>query len=340
MILLLAGLAAAADPVVTVLPVPTVDVTPETGLALGAVALCQFRPLTDARASTAKIEATVTLKQQLILDTGWEVFFPADRWLWAGSVAGTRYPEQFWGVGPDTPDTPEGYDAWRIEGSTDVLRRPWRSLFIGPTYSYQWMFNVTPTPGGRLDVGGITGADGGVSSGLGYVVAWDDRASTAHPNGGSRLLSIRQVIFGPGVGSDFSFTRYSLDGRLYLTTWRDHVLALQGVAVLHTGDPPFRMLALLGGDMITRGYYYGRYRDQHLFATQAEYRASLFGRIGAVGFMGFGEVTPRLDVHTAVWPTVGAGVRVRVTDDPINLRLDYAQGAGSSAVYFGFGETF
>ena len=329
---------------VSALVVPTLDHTPETGLALGAVALISLRPSPDARTSTVKIEATGTWRRQAILETGWELFLPEDRWLLAGNAAVMRYPEQYWGVGPDTPDDPETYDAWRIEGEADLLWRPWRALYVGPSYLYQWMFNLTPAPGGRLDRGDAPGADGGLSSGLGYAIAWDDRTSTAQPTGGSHLLRVHQARYAPAFGSDHTFSRTTVDGRWYLSTWRDQVLALQGLAVLHTGEPPFRMLAMLGGDTIGRGYYYGRYRDRHLLAAQAEYRAPIVWRVGVVAFAGLAEVTPRLDALTVDWlrPTLGGGLRVRVTEEaePVNLRLDYAVGRESAAFYFGFGEVF
>jgi len=38
------------------------------------------------------------------------------------------------------------------------------------------------------------------------------------------------------------------------------------------GDVPFNRLAQLGGSMIMRGIYQGRYRDKNMLALQGEYR--------------------------------------------------------------------
>ncbi len=56
---------------------------------------------------------------------------------------------------------------------------------------------------------------------------------------------------------------------------------------------PFNQLSMMGGEMMMRGYYFGRYRDKNYLAAQAEYRflpfdfsrrlgGAVFGAVGAV----------------------------------------------------------
>lgn len=328
----------------SILPVPTIDYTPETGPSAGGVALVTMRPWKDTRPSTFELEATVTWKLQVMVETTWQVYTRRNDWRIAGNVAGMRYPETWWGVGPDTPDgAAEDYDAWRVEIAPSLERRVWRDLYVGPSWELQWMFGLDPTPGGLLDGGGVVGADGGVSSGVGYTASWDTRANPSNPTAGSRLLSIRQHLYDTWTGSAYRFTTTTLDTRAYLGTWPGHVVAMQAFVDLRTGEPPFRKLAMLGGDTIGRGYWYGRVRDQHLLAGQVEYRAPIWWRFGAVLFVGVAEVTPDLARHAPDWlkPTFGGGLRVRLVDEEqLNLRVDYAQGLGSSGIYFGFGEVF
>jgi hypothetical protein len=47
-----------------------------------------------------------------------------------------------------------------------------------------------------------------------------------------------------------------------------------------------------------RGYYEGRFRERQLYAVQAEYRAHLFWRVGAVGFASLGGVARDIDGTT------------------------------------------
>ena len=50
------------------------------------------------------------------------------------------------------------------------------------------------------------------------------------------------------------------------------------------GDAPFYDLAILGGDRIARGYFYGRFRDLHLSTLQVEYRSPYLWRFGLAAF--------------------------------------------------------
>ena len=69
--------------------------------------------------------------------------------------------------------------------------------------------------------------------------------------------------------------------RWYQKIFRHHVFALQAISGNTGGDVPFRMLPLMGNENIMRGYYEGRYRDQHLAAMQGELRLRVWNWIGA-----------------------------------------------------------
>src|SRR5260370_20298079 len=95
-----------------------------------------------------------------------------------------------------------------------------------------------------------------------------------------------------------------------------------------TGDPiPFFELCQFGmmGDL--RGYQLGRYRDRTMFATQAEWRVTLWRRFGATVFGGVGEVAPKWSGYDAenLLPSAGLGLRYNLSKQRrINLRLDLA----------------
>ncbi|MEZ4322349.1 MAG: hypothetical protein R3F61_33055 [Myxococcota bacterium] len=326
----------------SVLPLPTIDVAPETGLAVGGVVLVTGHPFVDTRPSTFELEATITTRRQLILTTDWNVYTPNDRFLITGGFDLLRYPEDYWGIGSVTPESArERYSADRVEVDLAVLMRAIPSLYVGPVWKLQSMFRVRPDPEGELANGAVTGADGGVSSGLGATVVWDSREVPLRPAAGESYGSVRQLFFGRGTGSQFAFVRHEVDGRVYVGIGPT-LLAFQGFAQLHGGDPPFRMLALLGGDTITRGYTRGRYRDKHLLAVQSELRFPIVWRFGGVVFAGAGEVVPNLaDVSVAaIRPTAGGGLRLRVDEQGTNLRVDVAVGIDALGAYFSFGEAF
>jgi outer membrane protein assembly factor BamA len=213
---------------------------------------------------------------------------------------------------------------------------------VGVRLKLQNVFRVATTAGGSIETEQPPGYDGGLSFGIGPAFSLDTRDNPLNPQRGS-YLSLSGLGFGRYLGSDFGFTRSEIDLRKYLRPWQKHVLALQAYALLQTGTPPLRLLALVGGDQIMRGYYQGRYRDQNLMAVQAEYRLPLIWRFGLTAFVGAGEVwrwgTP---YQTQVFKyTTGGGVRFLMDKkDKVNLRIDFAVGNHTTGFYVAFGEAF
>jgi len=121
------------------------------------------------------------------------------------------------------------------------------------------------------------------------------------------------------------------------------VLALRAYGRFTAGRVPFFDLCLFGAGSDLRGYTAGQYRDRMMLAAQAEYRLELPKRFGLVAFAGVGEVAPSLGEFNTkdLLPSAGGGLRYTIaTKNHVNLRLDYAVGKDSTALYFGVGEAF
>jgi hypothetical protein len=135
-----------------------------------------------------------------------------------------------------------------------------------------------------------------------------------------------------------------LDVRKYFSFSPAQVLGLEARVVLETGNPPFWAMSLLGGDSIMRGYYLGRYRDRNMICWQAEYRwTPAVWRLGAVGFLGFGEVADKVANFklSDFKYSVGFGLRYILNKEQnINIRLDFGFGSGAFGVYVTGGEAF
>ncbi|MRR37730.1 hypothetical protein EG829_24390, partial [bacterium] len=190
--------------------------------------------------------------------------------------------------------------------------------------------------------GSVTGSDGGTSSGIGAVLFADTRNSAFYPTkGGYYKLSFLTAV--DWLGSSFSFRRWILDLRHYVSMSSSFVLAMQLFGTAITGDPPFYMLPALGGDNIMRGYYEGRYRDKFYLAAQGELRVRLTKRWGLVGWAGIGDVSgdiPGFRLKDGK-PTFGVGVRFAL--DPVevvNVRADFGYGQDTHGIYFNAKEAF
>ncbi|WP_426058451.1 BamA/TamA family outer membrane protein [Hymenobacter sp. B1770] len=332
---------------VGVLPVPTFGYTPETKGYLGAVALFTLRLYPDdtlTRTSNAKLEANFTQNRQRILATEWTFFSRQECYLTQGAVSLQRFPELFWGIGNRTPAANEElFDTRRTEARVAVLRQVRRYVFAGPRLQLQELRGLGLLPDGLLARGDIAGSRGGRSSGAGYELVYDGRDNLLNPQrrGYARLA---HSFFGGWLGSDFRFTRYELDLRRYWRLKSRVLLAGQLVGAFHSGEPPFRMLALMGPEAGMRGYYTGRFRDRQLLAAQAEVRVPLIWRLGVVGFAGAGQVARGFGGFGLgeLKPTLGGGLRFLVDKrENVNLRFDYAVGAGgNTGFYVAFGEAF
>ena len=102
----------------------------------------------------------------------------------------------------------------------------------------------------------------------------------------------------------------------------------------------------MGGESLMRGYYLGRYRDNHLLAAQLEYRILPFKfskRWGASVFMATGQVFSQNNKFQFknLLPTGGAGLRFLVfPEKDIYTRVDVAFTQEGRGIYFFIGEAF
>ena len=94
---------------VKVLPVPAFGYSPETRTYVGAVTLftLDFYPDTITRISNAKVEFNYTWNKQVIAEIGWNYFFREEKWFTKGLIHFSKYPDLYYGIGTNTPDSNE-----------------------------------------------------------------------------------------------------------------------------------------------------------------------------------------------------------------------------------------
>lgn len=330
---------------ISVFPVPTIGFTPETRWYIGAVALFNLKFLqkdSNSRVSSAKTEINFTQNKQLIIEIGWNAFSRNEKWYHQGLLGYRKFPELFWGVGNNTPDSAEEqYSANRVEADISSLKRASKNSFFGLRYRYQYMYAVEPKQGGILENIPVSGASGSTSSGIGPAYLYDSRQNALNPQQGA-FLSLSTLYFGKAIGGTVEFSRFETDARKYYKI-KSTVLALQAHGILQAGNAPFRMMGLMGSGRDMRGYYQGRYRDNNYLALQAEWRVPVKWGIGFAVFAGAGEVFSwnnpyNLDVFKY---TTGGGLRIAMDKEKsVNLRFDFAVGHNTTGFYIAFGEAF
>ncbi|WP_052444715.1 BamA/TamA family outer membrane protein [Flammeovirga sp. OC4] len=325
----------------------------ETSWEFGAVGIYQFKTANatfDTRPSNIYFIGFYTLENQMRFKLEHTLFTNHEDWVFEGSLEYSKYPEKYYGIGNNTPMENEQLMDWsKVEWRQQFLKKLSDKMFIGLQYRYVnfWDISVEKRADGTGSLEEIPGYKGGINSGLGLVYKWDKRDFVLAPTKG-HFIEFRAESYGSWLGSDYSFSAFKLDMRKYFSLNKKKpyhtVVAFQGLLNQTYGDVPFRELSLMGGLVMMRGVYEGRFRDHHMMAFQGEVRQHLFWRIGATAFFSTAQVAPNWNafLFDQFKFAGGAGLRLLINkDDRATLRADYGMGPdGSSGLYLTFGEAF
>ncbi len=325
-------------PRVKILPVPAFGYAPETGLYAGAVSLFTLDFYQDSftRLSNAKLEFNYTWRKQVILETAWTYFFEKEKWYTRGMIRYSEYPDQYFGVGSSTPARfITYYQSKRFVTDINLLKNIRRHFFIGPRIRYLNYHSVR-----HSELLSFPELEDAMVYGLGYTILKDTRNNILNATKGL-YLEVTQTWNNTILSS---YVKLNTDFRYYKTTGNGIIGAVRLYNELTFGNPPFFDYALMGGDQVARGYFYGRYRERNMSSLQAEIRKYIAWRIGLAAFGGLTKLyadAGQLGLRH-IKPNYGAGIRFLIDrKSQINLRLDYGIGIdGQNGFYISFGESF
>jgi hypothetical protein len=276
---------------------PIIFYTPDTKWAIGAAADYYYRPSTSdttTRPSTVGATFIYTQRKQIIAAFGFDLYSRNNAYNPSGGIIYVKFPDTFYGIGNSTSaDSSEDYTHRLISLGLSFRKQVQPNLYVGIQYELDDDKLIEVEENGLLAKREILGSKGGTASGAGISVNWDSRNNLFFPSAGG-VYGFSATFFAGALGSDFDFARYDLSLRKYLSVFSSHVLAFQTEMSFRTGDPPFLLLAHLGGEGILRGYAANRYLDKNLLAGQVEYRMNVWRRFGVVGFAGYGDVADKL----------------------------------------------
>lgn len=333
-----------------ILFLPALGTTPETGFMFGAVIVPQFKPAgagLETRSSSLFFSGIYTTKNQILLSLLSDIILPEEEWIFNGNYFSNYFPNSYWGIGPGTSDSDKLTALFtQVNIEQTALKKISRGLFTGPFIRWSKVFNLSyeDTDGNELPVPDDPGANGSVSTGVGWMNRWDLRDSNMTPTE-NHFVQFSFLVNPSVLGSTDPYTSFLFDARKYSKMHFNgrSVLAFQALFRSVTGSPPFLDMSELGGAAIGRGYYAGRYRDLNAAQVQSELRQNVKGRLGFTVFGSLGEVWHHYEdfnLSSVKW-SVGGGLRFNVNkDDPTNIRIDYGIGRGTSGFYIQFGEAF
>ena len=350
---------------ITILPVPVVFYQAETGLGygLGGLLSGRFGQDTMVRSSNVRIQYWQTTKKQSLIQFSHTIYTPGEKYYLNGEISGYDQLLYYYGKGNSTASDNESNVSYKLLIVNQRVQKAIApKLFFGAQYRLTDISQIKADEGAADGGGNYFYRDprlsarermGTTVSGLGPVITLDTRdvaLGAAHGD----LVDATVMFNGKGLGSDYKFVRYQLDLRHYQSVFSDKtILAMQFLGQFHSGDVPFRELAGIGANLggtlydnanLLRGIYEQRYRDRQMVMFQAELRQHLFWRFDVAAFAGVGQVANGASDFSfnGVKGAGGAGLRFNfIRRDRVNLRLDYAAGAGSkSGILFAIGEAF
>lgn len=328
------------------IPIPVVFYTPETGGGGGASFVMLYGLPGEPAASRPSQLSSVgfyTQNNQYLVSLAPKFYFRDEEYLLDLGMLYQKFPDEFYGLGNDTrPDDMEGYTRTVTKIEAALSRRWFGSFYLGPMYQLYHYDITDPEDGGLLAGNRAPGATGRTASSLGVIAEWDSRDSTFAARTGG-LYRVIALASDPALGGDDFFAHYTVDLRRYFPFFEQHALALQLYSEILTDRPPFPLYAKLGGSLLLRGIYEGRFRDKSSLVTQAEYRFPIYWRFGGAVFAGTGGVAerPNFMYLPAFHYSLGGGLRFRIAkQERINIRLDVGASEDDVGFYFVFGEAF
>ncbi len=330
---------------------PIVAFEPATnwGAGVGAKILFKFKGAgEETRTSNMPISLLYTLNNQVILGSGYTIFFNQEKWYLTGNLGFSIFPQSYYGVGPLTFERDEetfSFNNYLIEPL--LLKKVYRKLFLGGGFRYNIINQVELEEEGNLIREMPSGFDGSTSAGLELAMVIDSRDNVLNARKGS-FVEFKQGFYQKALGGTHQFRFNQLDARTYLKPWRNRNdgLAFNLFSRIAWGDVPVAELSVLGGAEKGRGYREGRYRDRNTVTLQMEYRLPVWDRIGMVFFGGVGDVFndfTDLELDNLKY-NAGLGLRLKIVkEENLNIRFDYGFGFGyefDSNFYLGIAEAF
>ena len=336
------------------LPLPVLGYAQETGLEFGVLPMYSFyteRTDTLTRSSAISGMATYTTEKQSNFYIKTDLWLPFNKYHILSELRYKNFPFQFYGVGDRTREEDRELITQQLfRAIGEVEKQVARGAYTGAGIRYEnYRFRSAnqgpflPNPYGVFD------RDGGQVLYLGLSQIIDSRNTNTYTTGGTYIrlaYAYAPDLFG---GDNFTGSSTKLDFRTFRDLRAGKVLGIQGIYQSVQGSrAPFYLLQELGNDMMMRGYYTGRYRDQNLLALQSEFRYRFIPRLGVAAFAAAGTVYGNRQLNFRdIKPALGAGVRYFFDlDRGLSVRMDYAVGekrAGEkrqSGFYLSLGEAF
>lgn len=331
---------------ITLIGYPLAFYLPETSWGIGAYGITTFRfknQKASAPPSQVNLLAVYTVLNQLKINAPFKFYINDRAYIIKGELGYYRYNYQYFGRGNIEPKTNNenykiNYPKLEIVGIKQIAP----NIFAGLNYQFQSSDIVKKEENGLLENQDITGANGGVISGIGPSFTYDSRDNVFYPSKGV-YVNLNSTFHSAFTGSSFNYGKVAFDISTYIKDKFNNIIGLNYIGAFNTGNPPFNDLSELGGSHKGRGLFLGKYRDKILNLVQIEYRYPIYWRFSGATFASYSGVSNKLSNYSLANNhfNYGTGIRYQLDKkEKINLRLDIATGNQNVYVYITLAEAF
>lgn len=333
-------------------PLPVVYYSPETRLGFGALVAANFetssKPDSTTTSSYAQLYGLYTINKQYDFGLLSRIYGPGNKYIFNIRAGYSYFPEFYFGLNTNDPgNLKDTINYNRISLDTRLFIKKKRGVYLGGAVRLNSIYNITTgNESGSLAVTKPVGYNDYYVLGLGPGITFETRDNQVYPRKG-HFIEILTLMYPGWNQTSYGYFNFRLDARKFfpLKIISDNdVLAVQFYANINTGTVPFKDMADVGGSNVMRGYYTGFYRYNNLYSFQAEYRATIWKRLGFAAWLGAALTSEKWyqPFHNQMRPNGGIGLRIMInTKDKLNIRVDQGYGnKGQKGLYLDISEAF
>jgi hypothetical protein len=310
---------------------PAVGFSPETGLEFGLGAIYNFYAHSDRqdlRTSNLTFIGTRTTKGQTSLKLESDLWTTGNTYHIVSELRYRNFPFQYYGIGnltryEDQDLLTQQLFRAKVEASRKITSQ-WYAGLLLRVDRYAYKDEVLDGLFSQID----STQHRGTHTMIGLSQRFDNRNSNTYTTQGT--YAQLRYTYTPQSLSNTSYTGHliQLDLRHFFKIQQNWTIGLQSLSAFQLKkETPFYLLQEVGGDQMMRGYYLGRYRDQHMIANQLEGRWRFHPRVGLAAFAGIGS-TFNSQWNNARWiPSTGGGIRYFYDlEHQGSVRIEFAMG--------------
>ena len=329
---------------------PSINYAPETKWRFGGSAVIIGYANRDTNNRLSEITAlgfVTTLKQYGgIFEHA--LYTNKNRWFMLGLLKTQSFPLSYHGIGYDTPmEKIAVVESFTFNWRERFLRKVRGNFYMGLELDFQRLSRVNFVPHTtNSQLLTPTGYTGYTNLGVGMGLLYDNRHNVLNVRKGL-FTEIAILNYRKTLGANNNFSSIFTDLRVFYPIRKRNILTFQLLGQFTLGDAPFNQYALMGGEMMMRGYYLGRFRDKHFLSIQSEYRMlplSFAKKFGLAVFASAGMVYNNESKITNQYLKYAGGAGVHYLLFPkkdVWTRLDMAvNNEGGTGLYLSIGCAF